>query len=446
MVVRVRTIACLVALAATSTHALATQAGGGNDRSAAGPVASSPLSQAPAALASPPTAAPAAVGFSAQRLARIDTFLADATRTDGYLGAVALIARHGKIVHYQAYGHSDLARKQPMRTDAIFRIYSMTKTIASVAVLMLLEEGKLALDDPIERYLPAFADAQVYAGGTPDAPQLRKPARAVTIRHLLTHTAGFATVYGEPATELLERAKLRDARDLADYAARAARVPLGADPGTRFRYDGVNTEIAGRIVEVVSGQPLHTFLRERVFAPLGMRDTGFSVDAAARPRVPDFVSSDDDGRLVPADHVTAREPGARTAAYDSGAGGLYSTAQDYWRFSQMLLDHGRPLLGRKTVELMMHNHLMQTDLSVIGLYDGEGFGLGGSVVLDVGRRGRLGSVGQFGWSGASSTYYTIDPAEDLVAILMLQYLPRGGAHDLPKLQHRYYNLVYQALP
>lgn len=438
MVIRNSALACLVAVAATSAHAA-------RPVSAAAPDASSPLSRVSAATSQLPSAAPAAEGFSAQRLERIDAFLDEATRPGGYLGAVALVARHGKIVHYKAYGHADLARTRPMRTDAIFRIYSMTKTIASVAVLMLLEEGKLALDEPVGHFLPAFANAQVYAGGTPDAPQLRKPARPVTIRHLLTHTAGFATVSGEPATELLERAKLREAKDLADYAARAATVPLGADPGTRFRYDGVNTEIAGRIVEVVSGKPFDAFLRERVFAPLGLRDTGFSVDADARPRVPDFTTTDADGRLALADHVTAREPGVRLAAYASGAGGLYSTAADYWRFSQMLLDGGKPLLGRKTVELMMHNHLMQTDLSIIGLYDGEGFGLGGSVVLDAGRRGRLGSAGQFGWSGASSTYYTIDPAEDLVAILMLQYLPAGGAHDLPKLQHRYYNLVYQAL-
>lgn len=438
MVIRASALACLVAFAATSAHAA-------QSVPAAGPAASPPLSQAPAASSSLPTAAPAAVGFSAERLERVDAFLGEATRPGGYLGAVALIARHGKIVHYKAYGHADLARSRPMRTDAIFRIYSMTKTIASVAVLMLLEQGKLALDEPVGNFLPAFANAQVYAGGTVDAPQLRKPARPITIRHLLTHTAGFATVSDEPATELLERAKLRDAKNLADYADRAATVPLGADPGTRFRYDGVNTEIASRIVEVVSGQPFDTFLRERVFAPLALRDTGFSVGANARARVPDFVSSDDSGRLVLADHVTAREPGARVAAYPSGAGGLYATAADYWRFSQMLLDGGKPLLGRKTVELMMHNHLMQTDLSIIGLYDGQGFGLGGSVLLDVGRRGRLGSAGQFGWSGASSTYYTIDPAEDLVAILMLQYLPGGGAHDLPKLQHRYYNLVYQAL-
>ena len=433
MVSRRRALACLAALVAAGTHAA-------RSVSAAGPAASSPLPQAPAA-----TSSPADAGFSAQRLERLDAFLGQATRPGGYLGAAALVARHGRIVHHTAYGHADLARTRAMRTDAIFRLYSMTKTIATVAVLMLLEEGKLALDEPVERFLPAFATVQVWAGGTADAPQLRKPARPVTIRHLLTHTAGFATVSGEPATELLERAQLRDAKTLADFAARAATVPLGADPGTRFRYDGVNTEIASRVVEVVSGVTLDAFLRERVFAPLGLRDTGFAVESGKRARVPDLVTNDADGKLVVADHVSAREPGARLNAYDSGAGGLYSTAADYWRFAQMLLDGGKPLLGRKTVELMLHNHLMQTDLSVTGLPDGEGFGLGGSVLLDPGRRGRLGSAGQFGWSGASSTYYTIDPAEDLVAILMLQYLPAGGSHELPRLQHRYYNLVYQAL-
>lgn len=435
MVGRLRTFAWLAVLAAASAHA--------------GQTPSLPAADTEGGNCAKPATGrrpePTVEGFSVQRLQRIDAFLSEATRPGAYLGAVALVARHGKVVHYRAYGHRDLARTQPMRTDAIFRIYSMSKTIASVAVLLLLEEGRLSLDDPIGNYLPAFADVQVYTGGTPAAPQLRQPARPITIRHLLTHTAGFATVSGETATSLLEQANLREAASLSDYAERAARAPLGADPGTRFRYDGVNTDIAGRLVEVVSGQPYAQFLRERVFVPLQMRDTGFAVDAAARGRVPDFVSSDDSGHLVPADQISAREPGARLTPYDSGAGGLYSTAQDYWRFSQMLLERGTPLLGRKTVELMLHDHLTQPGLSVTGLPDGEGFGLGGSVLLDAAKRGRLGTNGQFGWSGASSTYYTVDPVEDLVAILLLQYLPRGGAHDLPKLQHRYYNLVYQAL-
>lgn len=443
MVGRLRTFACLVVLAATSAHGVQAPSAIAAARGDRGAGATGENPAAPATASKRP--ARTIEGFSTQRLQRVDAFLDEATRPGAYLGAVALIARHGRIVHYKAYGHRDLARTQPMRTDAIFRMYSMSKTIASVAVMLLLEEGRLGLDDAVGNYLPAFADVQVYAGGSPAEPQLRKPARPITIRHLLTHTAGFATVSGEAATSLLERANLHEAASLRDYAERASRVPLGADPGTRFRYDGVNTEIAARVVEVVSAQPFAQFLRERVFTPLQMRDTGFDVDAAARGRVPDFVSSGDDGRLVLADHVSAREPGVRLTPYDSGAGGLYATAHDYWRFSQMLLDRGAPLLGRKTVELMLHDQLTQPGLSVSGLPDGEGFGLGGSVLLDAARRGRLGTNGQFGWSGASSTYYTIDPAEDLVAILLLQYLPRGGARELPKLQHRYYNLVYQAL-
>ena len=388
-------------------------------------------------------------GFDAARLARIDTFLTAATGKDGYLGAVALVARHGQVVELRAFGHRDLARHDAMATDSIFRIYSMTKTITSIAVLMLMEEGRLGLDDPISDYLPAFAHMQVFAGGSADAPQLRPAHTPITIKHLLTHTAGFATAAGEEATRLLERADLHGARDLADFAQRASRVPLAVEPGTRFRYDGTQLEIASRIVEVVSGQPFDEFLATRIFAPLGMRDTGFSVPSAQRHRVVDISAVGADGRLVRAEGPSAREPGARLNAYSSGAGGLYSTATDYARLCWMLLQHGRfegkSVLGRKTVELMMQNQLMPLDPPVTEFSPAEGFGLGGSILLDPARRGRLGSVGQFGWSGAASTYYTIDPREHLVAILLLQHLPGSGDHELPKLSTRFYNLVYGAL-
>ncbi len=406
------------------------------------------------APASPlPRGAAAAEGFSPERLARISPFMRAATEAPAYLGAVSLIARHGKVVDWQAWGHRDLARQVPMTPDSIFRVYSMSKTVSAIALLMLLEEGRLALDDPVARHLPEFVALQVFAGGSAEAPRLRSPVRALTVRHLLTHTTGFATGGAgfEQATALLERAELERSVDLRDFASRVARVPLAADPGERFQYDGVQIEVASRLIEVASGLSFEVFLKRRLFEPLRMPDTGFEVPAHQRHRIVDITTVDAAGRLVAAPGLSA--PGERLRPYFSGAGGLYSTAADYARLCQMLLGGGSldsaQILGRKTVELMLLNHLTQTHpatgLAATQFSASEGFGLGGSVLLDVARHGRLGSVGAFGWLGAASTYYTVDRQEQLVVILLLQHLPRDGAPDLPKLAAPFYNLVYQAL-
>lgn len=405
------------------------------------------------AAASPlPPSGPDAQGMSPARLQRLHDFLRGATGADGYLGGVSLIARNGHVVDWQAYGHRDLARRDPMRKDAIFRIYSMTKTVTSVAVMMLVEEGRLTLDDPLSRYLPGFDSPQVLAGGSADAPTLRPAARPVTLHALLTHTAGYpAGLDGDrEAVKRMERIDPHGAADLRGFAERMSRVPLAADPGTRFGYDGASLELLARVVEVVSGKPFEVFLQQRIFDPLQMRDTGFSVPAAQRGRIADLTTMGTDGRLRIADTASARHPGEPLNAYKSGAGGLYSTAADYARFAQMLLDggtlDGHQLLGRKTVELMLQNHLTMLDPPVTQFSDAEGFGIGGYVVLDVARRGQLGSPGQFGWTGAASTYYSIDPREHLLAILMLQHLPReDGGKDLPRISRNFYDLVYQAL-
>lgn len=405
-----------------------------------------------AALAQPlPAALPAAEGFSAARLERLTPFMRDATGAGGYLGGVTLVLRHGRVVQWQAYGQQDLARRRPMRRDSIFRIYSMTKTMATVAALILMEEGRLSLEDPLSQFVPAFADPRVFSGGTADAPQTRAAARPVTIRHLMTHTAGFATGGAgfEPPGAMLDRIAPGRAGDLADYAARVAQVPLATDPGTRFAYDGVNTELLARVIELASGQPFDAFVQQRILTPLAMRDTGWRVPEAQRQRVVDITTMGRDGRLVRAAGPSAERPGEPLNAYPSGAGGLYSTAGDYARFCQMLLNGGtlagQRILGRKTVELMMMNHLTQLDPPVSSFNAAEGFGLGGSVLLDVARRGRLGSPGQFGWSGSASTYFSIDPKEQMVSLLLLQHLPTDQGPDLPRISTRFYNLVYQAL-
>jgi CubicO group peptidase (beta-lactamase class C family) len=396
-----------------------------------------------------PQAAPGSQHCSAVRLEHIRGFIRGVTAHGGYLGAVTLVARNGKIVDWHAYGYRDIGRTQAMQRDAIFRIYSMSKTVTAVAVLTLMEEGKLSLEDPIGKYLPELADQRLFVGGTADAPQTRPVATPVTIRHLLTHTPGYA-VYGpdtDPVNVIFNRADVASSPNLKEYVHRLAALPLAHEPGREFHYDGVPIQVLARLVEVLSGMPFDRYLQERIFAPLRMADTGFEVPANKRGRIADMTTTDADGKLQLA--RTVPPPGERMNPFLSGAGGLYSTASDYARFAQMLLNGGQlegaRILGRKTVELMRQNHLSQLPLPIAGLNPGETFGLGGSVLLDVARRGRFGSTGQYGWSGAGGTYYTIDPQEKLVAILMTQHLPQGLPHDPPKLSVTFYNLVYQSL-
>jgi len=446
----------------------------------------------------------------------------DATDDDGYLGAFVLIVHEGRIVDFNAYGYQDLARRVPMRKDAIFRMYSMSKTITSVAVMLLVEQGRIGLDDPVSRYLPELGHRQVVTGGSADAPRLRPAAREITIRELLTHTAGFAAGLkgDEAATELMERNDPHAAGDLRGFVERLSRAPLAADPGTRFGYDGAAIEVLSRVVEVVARQPFDAFLRERIFVPLGMRDTGFSVPPAQRGRVVDITTMGDDGRLRIADGPSAREPGAALNAYPSGAGGLYSTACDYARFARVLLDGGvithggfdsscsnsdatakhphtlnssfprtressdfraatsksldsrvrgndgrkglrdakaasdktshllepTRLLKPETVALMLHNQLTMLDPPVHQFNPGEGFGFGGSVIIDPVKRGQPGSIGRFGWPGAASTTYAIDPAKRWIAIALLQHLPRNDVpRDLPRISKDFYRLVDAAM-
>jgi CubicO group peptidase (beta-lactamase class C family) len=348
----------------------------------------------------------------------------------------------GQTPHVHAAGMRDLAGTAPMTDDAIFRIYSMTKPVVSVAVLMLVDSGNIGLDDDIARHLPAFSQLRVLDENGAQ----RAPARALTIRHLLTHTSGIANSEGA-ALRLREAAGLDDAPDLDAYVQRLATVPLQHDPGTVFAYDGAATNVLSRLVEVVSGESLDAFLRTRLFAPLGMVDTGFSVPAEQRARVVDITTTGDDGHLRIADGPSATTPGAALNPYTSGAGGLYSTAADYLRFARMLLGRGAldgtRYLREDTVAMMLRNQLGFLDAPHTSFSPYEGFGLGVSVQLDPAARGRLGAPGQVGWSGAASTYFMIDPTRGLVAILLAQHLPRDVAGDPPRLATPFYNLVQQ---
>ena len=397
-----------------------------------------------------PLAAPNSQGFSPSRLERVTRYVQTAIDQGQYAGAVTLVARRGRIVQWQALGHRDVARSSPMRPDAIFQIYSMTKPITSVAALLLMEEGRLTLEDPISRFVPQFASMQVLEGANADSARLRAAARPITVKQLLTHTAGFAAgekLSGTAVDRMLE-ARLDESPSLEAHAISVAALPLANDPGARFSYDGVTIEVLSRVIEVAAGMPFDEFLRTRILEPLRMLDTGFTVPPGDRARIVEMTSTDDAGRLVTAG-AALNPSGEMLKRYPSGAGGLYSTAGDYARFCQMLLNGGEldgaQILGRKTVELMLANHLTHLSPPVNEFSDAEGFGLGGYVVLDPARRGQLGSVGQFGWTGAAATWFTIDPQEQLIAILMMQHLPRRLPRDPPRLGRPFNNLVYQAL-
>lgn len=383
---------------------------------------------------------PAPPPVSDARTTPLRAALRDATTERGYLGAVVLAARDGRLRELASYGHRDLARSQPIAPDAIFRVYSMTKTVAAIAAMQLVEDGALSLDAPVSATLPAFASQQVLEARSG---ALRPSAQPMTLRHLLTHTSGLAA--GRPgdaaADALLGAARSDASTDLADFAARVARVPLAADPRTRFGYDGVGTELVARLVEAASGQSFDAYVHQRILAPLRMRDTGFAVPVAQRRRIVDLTHMGDDGRLALDDGPSARAPGVPLRAYPSAAGGLYSTAADWWRLCEMLraggtLDGAR-VLSRGSVAAMLRNQLTMLDPPVHQFSDAEGFGFGGYVVLDPARRVGGGGRGAYGWSGAASTSFQIDPESGVVVIVLMQHLPRGdlpaGIADLPRL-------------
>ncbi len=393
---------------------------------------------AAAALAEPraplPAAAPASVGLSPARLERLHQTL-DRTVDDGtYAGYIVLLARDGKLVDWHAHGRADATTGAPLQKDAIVRLFSMTKLVTSVAALSLVEEGRLKLDEPVARYLPALTDLKVFTGGTADAPTLVPAQRPVTIRHLLTHTAGFFYGFSEPPAliELQNRADLWTAPDLAEFVNRAAKVPLAHQPGTAFAY-GINTDLLGAVIEKVSGQSLDTVFAERVFTPLAMPDTGFWVPAEKRARLARIHRRDAAGRLVLDTVENNDERCGPHHGLRMGGAGLYSTAADYARFAQMLLNggelDGQRILGRKTVELMTQNHLGPlAHPHPFGMLD-QGFGLGVRVTTDLGAGATLGSPGAFGWDGYATTTVQIDPRERAVAILLLQHFP-FNEHDI----------------
>ena len=409
-------------------------------------LSSAATAKPPAAVPAPPLplATPESQGVSSDRLARLHAEVERFVREGKHAGAITLIARNGKIVDWRTYGKRDLEAGLPMEKDTICRIYSMSKILTSVAALILLEEARFKLDDPIGDYLPELARMKVLTGGTAERSLLADARNPITIKHLFTHTSGLTYDFGDsPVEKLNHDAKLPEATSLPDFVGRVSRLPLAHEPGERYTY-GVSTDILGALVEKVSGQPLGQFLEERLLRPLGMKDTGFSVPEAKRARLAKIYETGKDGKLQPAKPIFGIEPAAGPKL-ESGGAGLFSTTADYARFMQMLLNGGQldgvRILSRKTVELMMANHLNHMARATHDSREAEGFGLGGAVRIDLARRGALGSVGQFGWSGAATTYASLDPQEKTVVLLLAQHLP----YDEHGIFWRFSTLFYQAI-
>jgi CubicO group peptidase (beta-lactamase class C family) len=391
-------------------------------------LSTSALARTPTAVspASPlPVSTPEAQGMSSERLARVHAEIQRLIDEGKHAGTVSLVARNGKVVDFRAYGKRDLEAGLPMEKDTIVRMYSMSKVVTSVAALILIEEARLRLGDSVGDYLPELAKMKVLTGGTAEKPLLADAKGPITIKHLFTHTSGLTYNFGKSPVETLnDQAKLPEATSLADFVTRVSRLPLAHEPGERFTY-GVSTDILGAVIEKVSGRSFGTFLEERLFRPLGMKDTGFFVPDAKRSRLAVLYESKD-GKLQPAKAGFGIEPGPGPKL-ESGGAGLFSTAGDYARFMQMLLNGGQldgvRVLSRKTVELMMANHLDHLERKTHGTNESEGFGLGGSVRIDLERGNSLGSIGQFGWDGAATTYARLDPKERTVMILLVQHFP-----------------------
>lgn len=388
-------------------------------------------------LAQPlPLSNPEKEGFSPERIQRIHRYFEQLTASGERPGAITLIVRNGRIADWRAFGLRDVENRLPMEKDTIVHIYSMTKPITSAAVMMLAEEGKLSLDDRVDKFIPEFKALKVYKGGTVERPELEDPARPMTVKHLLTHTSGFSYGWGnDNVSALYRKANPLGAPSLKEFIERLAALPLAFHPGERYEYS-VSIDVLGYIVEVVSGEPFDTFVEKRITGPLKMQDTHFKLPESKRSRLAKIYSRRD-GKLE-------AQRGLQTGGVPYGGMGLYSTIGDYARFAQMLLNGGQldgvRLLGRKTVDLMMMNHLEGLPRPTIGGDDSDGFGLGGAVRIHAAKSGRPATEGLFGWNGAASTYFRVDRKEKLALLLFLQWMP----FDQPTL-NTYETLVYQAL-
>ena len=405
---------------------------------------------------------PETVGCSAERLARIKPFMQSYIERHRYAGVTTLLARRGRVVHCEHVGFQDRDSKTPLSDDTIFRIYSMTKPIISAALMTLYEEGRFQLTDSISKYISPFRKTKVLQGTVSEG-RVVDLVRPVTIRDLLTHTAGLTYNFLEdsPVSELYRSANLMSnaERSLESVISELARIPLAYQPGTAWHYS-MATDVIAHLIEVLSGQPLQDFLQRRLFSPLDMNSTGFSVPTGEYHRIatmyghPDITTSTL-SRIVSAwksgfnerIDVAATYPSNNTHSFARGGHGLFSTASDYLSFAQMLLNRGAlngvRILSPHIVDFMHQNHVQESLLPFgIGgiMRSGYGFGLGSRLLMNVAESALPGSIGEYGWSGAAKTYYWVDPKKEFIGILMAQYMV-----SFDTLEKDFQVLAYQAL-
>ncbi|MEM7077592.1 MAG: serine hydrolase domain-containing protein [Pseudomonadota bacterium] len=416
---------------------------------------------------------PESIGLSEARLARMSTWLSEQVSSQRVAGASVMIGRQGKIGHLEATGLADEALGRPFAEDTIVRLYSMTKAVTTVAAMMLYEEGHFQLDDPVSAYLPEFTDTPVWLGGRARLDDVESQKTPMTVRHLMTHTSGLT--YGFMGVNVVDAAHRAaeiefpgTAANLEELVKRVAKIPLICQPGSQWNYS-VSSDVLGRLVEVWSGQSLADFFAERLFAPLGMTDTGFHVPPDKHDRFAALYAPLN-GASMSNVGATAKSGVARETGYKlqesssesrflepaqlySGGGGLTGTIMDYGRFCQMLLNGGayggEQILARPTVAYMRRNHLPENrDMAAMGQpvwsetsYDGIGFGLGFAVVIDPVKAHIITSPGEHHWGGAASTFFWLDPAEDLFVVFLTQLIPSSTYPIRRELRVRVYQSI-----
>jgi CubicO group peptidase (beta-lactamase class C family) len=393
-------------------------------------------------LAGIPAGDPAALGFSAERLAVMDEAIETEIRNNQLAGVVVAVTRHGQLVQNKAYGYANRETGQPMTTDNLFRLYSMTKGIASVALLTLYEKGLFQLNEPLDKYIPQFSNLKVFTGYDSNGNMmLEDMKRKPTILDAFRHTLGMASGIGNSEVDKIYQQhgiSFGSLDSLSEQMDKLGEVPLRYQPGEQWVY-GVGHDVQAYLIEVFSGMSYAQYLQQAVFEPLQMHDTMFGVPAALKNRFATVYQPDGEGGIRP----SQGDSYARFTDHHFATLSLSGSTGDYLKFSQMLLNkgelNGQRILGRKTVELMTQN-LLPPEVGAINDSGSQGWGLGLSVNIDVGALGRLGSNGAYGWAGAAATYYTIDPVEDMVILIMAQHQPTNF-----DVRGKIENLVYQAL-
>jgi CubicO group peptidase (beta-lactamase class C family) len=386
------------------------------------------------------------VGFSSERLDRIAPVMQSYIDQGKLAGTLTLVARNGKIAYLNAQGMQDKKAGTPMSEDTIFRIYSMSKPVTAVAAMTLWEQGKFHMHDPIAKYLPEFANMKVYVSGSGDSLVTEDAKTPIRIIDLFMHTSGLS--YGFTGSEVdkmyQQLFSKPDEISRDNILTKIAAIPLVHEPGSAWNY-GVSTDVIGFLVEKLSGKKLGEYMQETIFTPLGMKDTGFYVSTDKVARLSQiYTANPKTGQTIVMQNEPLGNYKSDPEIHNAG-GGLVSTMQDYFTFAQMMLNGGEingvRILGRKTVDYLSSNHLPENLIPFAQDAKGEGYGLAMSVTVDPGMSGFMSSKGNYGWGGAASTYFRVDPVENIVMISMAQFIPMGF--------HRYHddfrNLVYQAL-